>query len=55
VTCSIKNSIIGLDGPEIDVLGLASRHQPMLIVWHVGSRQSRGFAAKHGDVMPDHA
>jgi hypothetical protein len=24
----------------------------VVIVWHIGSRQSRGFAAKHGDVMP---
>jgi len=25
----------------------------VVIVRHVGSRPSRGFAAKHGDVMPD--
>jgi len=25
----------------------------VVIVWHVGSGQSRGFAAKHGDVMPE--
>jgi hypothetical protein len=36
---------VGLDGTEIDVLGLASRHQRVEIVWHVGSRQSRGCEA----------
>jgi hypothetical protein len=43
---------VGLNGTEIDVLRVTSWHQWVMIVWHVGSRQSRGFAAKHGDVMP---
>ena len=43
---------VGLDGTEIDVLRIPARHDGVVIVWHIGSRQSRGFAAKHGDVMP---
>ena len=36
---------VGLYGTEIDVLGITSWHQPVVIVWHVGSRQSRGCEA----------
>ena len=36
---------VGLDGTEVDVLGITSRHRRMIIVWHVGSRQSRGCGA----------
>jgi len=43
---------VGLDGTDIDVLRIPARHDGVVIVWHIGSRQSRGFAAKHGDVMP---
>jgi hypothetical protein len=34
---------VGLNGTEIDVLGILSRHEWVVIVWHVGSRQSRGY------------
>ena len=37
------------DASEIDVFGVTSWGGEVEIVWHVGSRQSRGFAAKHGD------
>lgn len=33
---------IGLDRTEIDVLGITSRHGWVVIIWPVGSRQSRG-------------
>jgi len=36
---------IGLDRTEIDVLGIPSWHGWVVIVWHVGSRQSRGCEA----------
>jgi hypothetical protein len=38
---------IGLHPSEIYSFGITPWHQGMVIVWHVGSRQSRGFAAKH--------
>jgi hypothetical protein len=36
---------IGLYGTEIDALGITSRHEWVVIVWHVGSRQSRRYEA----------
>ena len=33
---------IGLDRTVIDVFGITLRHGWVVIVWHVGSRQSRG-------------
>jgi hypothetical protein len=36
---------VGFDRGEIDVLGITSWHEWMVIVWHVGSRQSRGCEA----------
>jgi len=33
---------VGLDRRKIDVLGITSWHQLVIIVWHVGSRQSCG-------------
>ena len=33
---------VGLDGREIDVLGVTSRQDRWGSIWHVGSRQSRG-------------
>jgi hypothetical protein len=37
---------IGLDRTEIDVLRVtSSRHAEVEIIWHVGSRQSRGCEA----------
>ena len=45
---------IGLDRTEIDVFWITARQEGVVIVWHVGSRRSRGdFGAKHGGVMPD--
>jgi len=54
---------VGLNGTEIDVLRVTSWDGWVVIVWHVGSRQSRGCEAsasrsdavslaKHGDVIP---
>jgi hypothetical protein len=40
---------VGLDAPDIDALGIRSSIEGVVIVWHVGNRQSRGLAAKHGD------
>jgi len=51
----MMNSRSVFDRSEIDVLGITSWHQRVVIVWHVGSRQSRGFAAKRGDLMPHDA
>ena|SRR6516162_5243368 len=33
---------VGLDRTEIDVLAITSWHGWVVVVWHVGSRQSRG-------------
>jgi hypothetical protein len=33
---------VGLYGTEIDVLGITSWHEGVVIVWHVDSRQSDG-------------
>jgi hypothetical protein len=37
-----KEIEIGLDRTEIDVLGVMSWYQGVVIVWHVGSRRSHG-------------
>src|SRR6516162_867702 len=37
---------VGLDRTEIDALGIVSWHEWVVIVWHVGSRQSRGCEAE---------
>jgi hypothetical protein len=34
----IRNSKVGLDAAEIDVLGIESRHGKMEIVWHADDR-----------------
>jgi hypothetical protein len=46
-----KEFEIGLDRGDIDVLGISSWHGSVVIVWHVGSRQSRGCeaSASRGD------
>ena len=36
---------VGLDRREIDVLGIPSWHEWVVIVWHVGFRQSCGCEA----------
>jgi hypothetical protein len=42
-----------LNVPEIDFFGITWWRGEVEIVWHLGFRQSRRFAAKHSDVRPD--